>query len=70
MIKSSLRDAFRDVNDRYYTVIEYYHFQVLKSLLPSDMSLRDIFTIFVIHQQQKILQNTSTTIAKLVTVMM
>ena len=66
MIKPTLRSAFREVNDHYYMVIEYYHFQVLKSLLPSDMSLRDIFTIFVIHQQQKIQQNTSTTIAKLV----
>lgn len=66
MISEKLLQDFRQINDEYYYVIEYYLFQLLKVILTSDLSLRDSYTIFVIHQQQKLQQNTSTTIAKLV----
>lgn len=66
MISAQLLHTFKKINDEYYYIIEYYHFQVLKSMMPSELSLRDTYTLFVIQQQQKLQQNTSTTIAKLI----
>ena len=66
MISAQLLQTFKKINDEYYYIIEYYHFQVLKSMMPSELSLRDTYTLFVIQQQQKLQQNTSTTIAKLI----
>lgn len=66
MISAQLLQTFKKINDEYYYIIEYYDFQVLKSMMPSELSLRDTYSLFVIQQQQKLKQNTSITIAKLI----
>lgn len=67
MSKQPLFETYEQVNESYYYNYEYYYFQAVRQLLPGNLDLRDVLVLGTIERLEKTKANTSTQIARNVT---